>query len=77
MLAGDDWAEEGGLPGSWWQIIDPGEGKKICHALEGEQPAMCEILGGVAIGCCFIFPDWAWGSRQIRNASKLRADLGC
>ena len=33
-----------------------------------------EISGGVAIGC---FPSWAWGSRQdIRNITKLRADLG-
>ena len=40
---------------------------------ESHQP--CEILSGVAIGH---FPDWAWGSRwEIRNATKLRADLGC
>jgi hypothetical protein len=29
----------------------------------------------VVIGC---FPNWAWGSRwEIRNTTKLRADLGC
>ena len=40
---------------------------------ESHQP--CEISGGVAIGC---FPNWAWGSRrEIRNATKLREDLGC
>jgi hypothetical protein len=33
-----------------------------------------EIKGGVAIGH---FPSWTWVSRQVRNITKLRADLGC
>ena len=61
-----------GLPGSLgWERR---ERKRRSTVLgRGREPPGCEILGGVAIG---YFLSWAWGSRrEIRNATKLRADL--
>lgn len=67
MPVANDWAKEAGLPGSTGRLADPGVGKGIHHALEGESHQPCEISGRVALGC---FPRW-----EIRNATKLRGDL--
>jgi hypothetical protein len=76
MPLANGWTEEAGLPSSRRQAKRFRKKKEdsLCfRGRESHQP--CEISGGVVIGC---FPNWAWGSRwEIRNTTKLRADLGC
>jgi hypothetical protein len=56
------------------RLTDAGEEKSLTMLGREKEHQPSEISGGVAIGC---FPSWAWGSRQdIRNITKLRADLG-
>jgi hypothetical protein len=76
MIAVNGWEEEVELPGSCRRARRHWGRKKNFLCFEGrESHQSCEISGRVAIGC---IPDWAWGSRQeVRNATKLRADLGC
>ena len=75
MLAANGWAEKAGFPGTQTQVRRHRRRNKISPCFRGrENYQPCEVSGGVDIGC---FPHWACGSRrEIRNTTKLRADLG-
>jgi hypothetical protein len=57
------------------RLGDAERGKGIHHVSGGER-AICHVRSGMEWPLATV-PNWAWGSKQeIRNATKMRADLG-
>lgn len=76
MLMANGWEEEVGFLGYSRRLGETKRETKDPPCFRGgESSQPCKISWEVAIGR---FSDLAWSSRQeIRNTTKLRADLGC